>query len=382
MAVKTIGIIMNGATSGICNRAHLGAALVPIIREGGLKIGGEQVMPELLLVGRDRGRLEQVAARFGLDKVSTDLDAALADPAYPIFFDAGITGNRARLVRAALEAGKDVYAEKPLTTDTDEGRELIALAERLGRRHGVVEDKLFLPGLTKLRQVRESGFFGKVTNFRLEFGYWIFSGHGSIPMQRPSWNYRAADGGGLFMDMFPHWRYVVEGILGPIKRVVAKGWTALDERVDEEGQPFDVDVDDSNVAIVELESGAVGVVSASWATRVVRDDLLTFQVDGVGGSAVAGLHRCRVQPATATPKVRFDPNVDLGVDYRNDWLDVPETVPFANGYRKGWEAFLRHVVAGEPKAADFTDGLRDVALGRAVSVSAAEERWVEMKSFV
>lgn len=382
MTARRIGIIINGATSGICNRQHLPVALVPIIREGGLPVNGERVVPDLLLVGRNGDRLKQVASAHGIEKTSTDLDAALSDPAYSIFFDAGITGKRSGLIKAALEAGKDVYTEKPAVTDIDEGKRLLALAERLGRRHGVVEDKLFLPGLAKLRQARDTGFFGRITTFRLDFGYWIFSGHGTVPMQRPSWNYRAADGGGLMLDMYPHWRYVIEGILGPIRRVVAKGWTAIDERVDEQGQSFKVDVDDSNAAIVELESGAVGIVTSSWATRVDRADLLTFQVDGMNGSAVAGLHRCRVQPAAATPKVRFDPNNDLGVDYGKDWLDMPETLPFANGYRKGWEAFLRHVVGGAPKAAGLDDGLRDVALGLAVSKSASEERWVAMREFV
>ncbi|MBJ3774614.1 Gfo/Idh/MocA family protein [Acuticoccus mangrovi] len=379
---KTIGIIVNGATSGISNRQHLPQALVPIIREGGLDIGGERFVPDLLLLGRNEAKLRRVAAQYGLDKIATDLDAALADPAYPIFFDSGVTGHRPTVLRKALEAGKDIYTEKPVVTALEDGKALIALATALGRKHGAVEDKLFLPGLVKLRQTAESGVLGRITTFRLDFGYWIFSGHGAIPMQRPSWNYRAEDGGGLMMDMFPHWRYVIEGILGPIRRVVARGWTALPERVDETGKPFAVDTDDSTAAIVELESGAVGVVTSSWATRVHREDLLTFHVDGIGGSAVAGLHRCALQPAAVTPKTRFDPNTDLGVDYREGWVDVPETLPFANGYRKGWEAFLRHVVAGAPKAADLSDGLRDVALGRAVSISSAEGRWVDMKELV
>lgn len=382
MATRTVGIIVNGATSGICNRQHLPAALVPIIREGGISVGSDRVVPHLLLVGRDAGRLEDVAKTFGVEETTTDLNAALADGGFEIFFDAGITSKRTELLRAALNAGKDVYAEKPVVTDLDEGKKLLELATKLGRKHGVVEDKLFLPGLVKLRQAHEGGLFGRVVGFRLDFGYWIFSGHGSTPMQRPSWNYRKADGGGLMLDMSPHWRYIIEGILGPIRRVVSKGWTAVEERVDEHGRPFRVDVDDSTAAIVELQSGAVGVITSSWATRVARSDLLTFQVDGVSGSAVAGLHRCRIQPAVGTPKARFDPNVDLGMDYLRDWLDMPETLPFANGYRKGWEAFIRHVVAGTPKAADLSDGLRDVALALAMSTSATEERWVGMNELV
>ena len=318
---------------------------------------------------------------FGIEDTTTDLDGALADDRFEIFFDAGITGKRAEVIRMALNAGKDIYAEKPVVSDLDEGAELLALAEKLQRKHGVVEDKLFLPGLVKLRQAGEAGLFGKVVGFRLDFGYWIFSGHGSTPMQRPSWNYRKADGGGLMLDMSPHWRYIVEGILGPIRRVVSRGWTAIDERVDEQGRSFEVDVDDSTAAIVELESGAVGVITSSWATRVARQDLLTFHVDGISGSAVAGLHRCRIQPSAATPKVLFDPNVDHGVDYQSHWQEVPQTLPFANGYRMGWEAYVRHVVAGAPKAADLSDGLRDVALAHAMAVSAAEDRWVDINDF-
>jgi predicted dehydrogenase len=381
MTTRNIGIIVNGATGGIATRQHLDRALVPIIREGGVPLAnGDRLMPKLILVGRDEGRLAAVAERFGIGQMTTDLAGALADPDYSLFFDAGATGNRPVVLRQALEAGKDIYAEKPVVTDLSDGQALLDLAQDRGRRHGVVQDKLFLPGLVKLRQARDSGLFGRVTNFRLDFGYWIFSGH-QQEMQRPSWNYRADQGGGLMLDMYPHWRYILEGILGPIRRVVSRGWTAVPERVDEAGTPFAVDVDDSNVTLVELASGVTGVVTCSWATRAARDDLMTFQVDGIGGSAVAGLHRCRIQPAAATPKVRFDPNSDLGIDYRTAWLDMPETEPFANGYRRGWEGFLKHIAGQGEAPADLRAGLRDVALARAVTVSNAEGRWVDLSEF-
>jgi predicted dehydrogenase len=380
MATETLGIIFNGATGGIANRQHLEHALAPIMREGGLKVGDRTVMPELLLVGRNEDRLRAVAAKYGVKRWTTDMDAALADPAYSMFFDAGFTGQRAGLVRAALEAGKDVYAEKPVVTDLAVGRDLLALAKAKGRRHGVVEDKLFLPGMAKLRHLSRQGFFGGITNFRLDFGYWIFNGR-DYPAQRSSWNYKKAEGGGLVLDMYPHWRYVIEGVLGPIKRVVAKSWTAVPERLDEAGKPYKVDVEDSNATIVELESGAVGVITSSWATRTRNDDLVTFHIDGTSGSASAGLHRCRMLPAAATAKARFDANVDFNVDYRDGWIDVPDVMPFTNGYRMGWEAFIRHVVGGAPAAADLSAGLRDVALSMAVYASASEGRWAAMDEF-
>jgi len=381
MAAVRLGIIINGATGGIATRQHLDRALVPIIREGGLSVGGDTVVPDLLLVGRDEERLKAVAQRFGLDKWTTDLSSALANADYPVFFDAGVTGARAGLLRRAIEAGKHVYAEKPVVTDIEEGKALLALAETRGVKHGVVEDKLFMPGPTRLRLVRESGFLGRIVGFKLEFGYWIFT-HPEGSLQRPSWNYRKGEGGGLILDMYPHWRYLAEGILGPIRRVVSAAWTALPDRIDEQGRPYRVDTDDSNATLVELESGAFGTITSSWANRPKRTDLMTFQVDGSEGSAVAGIHRCHVQSLADTPRAHFDPNVDHGRDYDEEWKEAPFSPPFTNGYRMGWEAFIRHVVAGQPLVADLRAGLRDVALAKACLASVEEGAWVPMNRFV
>lgn len=381
MTAEPLGIIINGATSSIVNRQHLGQALGPIIQEGGLAIGKRVIMPKLLLVGRHEKRLSDVAHRFGLDNWSTDFDGALAKDGYPIFFDAGVTGHRPGVLQAAIKAGKHVYSEKPVATEIAEGKKIQALAAKAGSKLGVVEDKLFMPGLTKLRLVRESGFLGQIVNFRLNFGYWIFS-HPDGPLQRPSWNYRKSDGGGLILDMYPHWRYVVEGIVGPIKRVVSAAWTALPERLDEDGKPYAVDTDDSNATLIELESGAFGTITSTWATRVKSDDLVTFHVDGTEGSAVAGIHRCYTQSLASTPIARFDPNTDHNLDYHSGWQPAPHDPPFTNGYRMGWEAFIRHVVNDEPLAADINAGLRDVALAKACYASLGEDGWVPMSRFI
>jgi len=381
MPAETLGIIVNGATSGIANRQHLAQALVPIIAEGGLPVGDRKVVPMLLLVGRDAGRLKAVAERFGLEAWSTDLDGALSDDRFSVFFDAGHTGGRAERLRAAIAAGKHVYTEKPVVADIAEGREIERLAAERNLKVGVVEDKLFMPGPTKLRLVCESGQLGRVVNFRLDFGYWIFS-HPDGPLQRPSWNYRKSQGGSLLLDMYPHWRYVVEGVVGPIRRVVTAAWTAVPERLDEDGIPYRVDTDDSAATLVELESGAFGTITSSWATRVNRDDLVVFQVDGTDGSATAGIHRCYVQSLSATPRVAFDPNRDHNRDYHADWSAAPFDPPFTNGYRMGWEAFIRHVVDGAPLAADIGAGLRDVALAKACQASVDEESWVPLSRFV
>jgi predicted dehydrogenase len=375
MATRSIGIIVNGATGRIGSTQHLANALVPIIAEGGLSAGAERLVPRLLLTGRDGGRLADVARTHGIERWSTDLDAALADPDYAVFFDAAATAQRVAVLERAIAAGKHVYSEKPLAPTADAAAALLRQAQLRGIKHGAVEDKIHLPGLQKLAALTSAGALGRITGFRLEFGWWVFDGSGR-PCQRPSWNYRA--GGGLVLDMYPHWRYVIERIVGRIVRVSSAQWTATPQRVDERGERYAVAVDDSAATLVEIEGGAFGTIVSSWATRVRRDDLLTLQVDGDRGSAVAGLHRCRLQSLEATPAIaHFSVMADLGLDYRDGWSDAPPLAEYKNPYRVGWEAFLRHVATGAPPAADFAVALRDVAFAEACLRSMAERRWVE-----
>ena len=378
MATRTIGIILNGATGRICSTQHLKNSLAAIRDEGGLAVGEDRVMPRLMLVGRNAARLAEVARAHGVADWTTDLDTALADPAFAVFFDAATTGGRLAVLKKAVAAGKHIYAEKPVVPSVAEGRDLLAAAQARGLKHGAVEDKLYLPGLRKLARVMGDGALGRVVGFRLDFGWWVFDGV-EAPTQRPSWNYRRADGGGLVLDMFPHWRYVLEGLLGRIRRVAAATSTGVPERVDEAGERYRVDVDDSASALIELESGAFGTIASSWATRVRRDDLLVLQVDGTDGSAIAGLHRCRVQTKVQTPSVRnFLLDRDPDIDYRTSWSEVAADGPIVNSYRAGWEKFLRHLVAGGPLDCDLRAGIRDVAFAQACYRSMAERRWVEL----
>ena len=378
MGTKTIGIIVHGATGRICSTQHLQNALIAIRREGGLAIGQERVMPRLLLVGRDAARVAAVARAHDVADWTTDLDAALADRDFSMLFDAAVTHQRAAVLDKAIAAGKHVYAEKPVATSVAAGVGLLRAAEARGLRHGAVEDKVYLPGLQKLADLAQRGFFGRIVGFRLEFGWWVFDGV-EAPCQRPSWNYRRAGGGGLILDMVPHWRYIVEHIVGRIARVVAAAQTATPERIDERGARYAVDVEDACALLVELESGACGAILSSWATRVRRDDLLTLQVDGTRGSALAGLHRCWTQAAAATPRVaHFNVTTDIGADYRAGWDEVVAGGPYKNPYRVGWEDFLRHVIAGAPLRATLAAGIRDVQLAEACYRSMEEERWVKL----
>ncbi|MEV0901329.1 Gfo/Idh/MocA family oxidoreductase [Actinoplanes sp. NPDC049802] len=365
-ARRSIGIIVNGVTGRMGYRQHLVRSLLAIREQGGVPLaGGGHIWPEPILVGRDPDKLAAVAARHGLTEWTTDLDAALARPDVEIYFDAQVTAQREKAIRQAITAGKHVYTEKPLAESSAASMELAELAAAANIKNGVVQDKLFLPGLRKLKRLIDGGFFGRILSVRGEFGYWVFEGDWQVA-QRPSWNYRLADGGGIVMDMFPHWNYVLEELFGNVRTVQCTTATHVTERVDERGEKYPADADDAAYAIFELEGGIIAQLNSSWTVRVNRDELVEFQVDGTHGSAVAGLRACKIQHRATTPKPVWNPDLPLtGKSFRDEWTEVPDNEEFDNGFKVQWEAFLRHVVAGETFHWDFTSGARGVRLAEA-----------------
>jgi len=377
METRSIGIVLDGATGRLGTTQHL-KALLAIRADGGLPLGnGDRLMPEPVLLGRNRDRLSALAERSGALRWSTDRDACLADPAIEIYFDANSTGGRILRIEAAFTAGKHVYTEKPLGESLDQALGLARAAERAGRKGGIVQDKLFLPGFKKLRKLYEAEYFGRILSVRLDFGWWVFDGE-FYPAQRPSWNYKQATGGGLILDMFAHWRYIFDRLLGPIEAVSCRKTTALPRRRDESGAWYDVDVEDHVFAIFDLAGGVPAQVSSSWANRVKRDDLLQIQVDGTDGSAVCGLHRCCVQPLVATPKPFFSPEEPQSMVFDAQWQEMPDIEPFRNSYREGWELFLRHVAEDGPFPSPLLEGAKGVQLAEACHQSDRERRWIDL----
>ena len=377
MGERTVSVLIEGATGRLGTTQHL-RSLMAIRSEGGLPLAnGDRLVPEPVLLGRDPVKLAALAAANGGLKWSTDRDACLAAPDIAVYFDAAATGGRPARVGAALDSGKHVYVEKPLAETLADALGLARRAERAGLKNGVVQDKLFLPGLIKLRKLYETDFFGRVLSIRLDFGWWVFDGT-PYPAQRPSWNYRKAGGGGLILDMFAHWRYIFDRLLGEIKAVSCRHITALPERRDETGNPYRVDVEDTAFAIFELAGGVLAQVGSSWTSRVKRDDLLQIQVDGTRGSAVCGLHRCFVQPLVATPKPFFDPERAQPMVFDEQWQEMPDVEPVRNGYRAGWELFLRHVAEDAPFPSPFREGAKSVQLAEACYQSNRERRWIDL----
>jgi predicted dehydrogenase len=377
MGERTIGVLIEGATGRLGTTQHL-RSLMAIRSEGGLPLAnGDRLVPTPELLGRNAAKLAALAAANGGLKWSTDRNACLANRDVAIYFDASATGGRPARVGEALESGKHVYVEKPLAETPADALDLARRAWLAGLKNGVVQDKLFLPGLTKLRKLYEADFFGRVLSIRLDFGWWVFDGT-PYPAQRPSWNYRKAAGGGLILDMFAHWRYIFDRLLGEITAVSCRAITALPERRDETGNPYRVDVEDTAFAIFELAGGVLAQVSSSWASRVKRDDLLQIQVDGTRGSAVCGMHRCFVQPLAATPKPFFDPERPQPMVFDEQWQEMPDVEPVRNGYRAGWELFLRHVAEDAPFPSPFLEGAKSVQLAEACHQSHRERRWIDL----
>ncbi len=378
--VKThrVGVIMNGVTGRMGTNQHLLRSIMAIRNQGGVRISdNERIMPDPLLVGRNPAKLESLAKSAGVANWSTDLDAALADANYTVYFDAQTTSRRAESVKKAIAAGKHVYCEKPTATSTAEAYELYLLAKKAGVKNGVVQDKLWLPGLVKLKLLIDTGFFGRILSVRGEFGYWVFTGE-HVPPQRPSWNYRAEDGGGIIVDMLCHWRYVLDNLFGNVKSVSCLGATHIDRRVDENGKPYKATADDAAYATFELEGGVIAHFNSSWCVRVRRDDLLTIQVDGTEGSAVATLRDCVVQHASATPRCIWNPDIDNPVDFFGGWQRVPDTLPCDNAFKVQWELFLRHVVLNEPFRWSLLEGAKGVQLAEKGLESWKKRAWVDI----
>ncbi|MFB7633729.1 Gfo/Idh/MocA family protein [Streptomyces sp. NPDC056149] len=373
MTRRTVRIAMNGVTGRMGHHQHLVRSLLALRDQGGLPLDdGTVLWPEPVLVGRSAPRVRALADRHGL-AWSRDLDTVLADDSVEIYFDAQITAAREGAVKQAIAAGKHLYVEKPTATGLAGAVELARLAQEAGVKHGVVQDKLFLPGLRKLRRLLDGGFFGRVLSVRGEFGYWVFEGDWQVA-QRPSWNYRTADGGGIASDMFPHWEYVLHELFGPVRAVQARVATHLPRRWDESGAPYEATADDAAFALFELDGGVLAQINSSWAVRVHRDELLEFQVDGTEGSAVAGLRRCRVQHRATTPKPVWNPDLPSTEPFRDQWQEVPDNAAFGNAFKAQWELFLRHVAADGPWHWDLWAGARGVQLAELGLRSSAEGR--------
>jgi predicted dehydrogenase len=376
--IHKVGIIMNGVTGRMGTNQHLMRSIVPIIQQGGVKLSEtEFIMPDPILVGRNPVKLAKLAKMSGIEKTTTDLDSVLDDDNYQIYFDSQTTLRRSDGVKKAIEAGKHIYCEKPTAVETEKAVELYFLAKEAGVKHGVVQDKLWLPGLMKLQFLRDQGFFGKILSVRGEFGYWVFEGD-TIPAQRPSWNYRNEDGGGMIYDMLCHWRYVLDNIFGKVKAVSCLGATHIPERVDEEGKKYKCTADDAAYATFELEGDIIAQFNSSWVTRVRRDDLLTLHVDGTKGSAVAGLRTCYAQSYGTTPKPVWNPDIDNPIDFFAGWQEVPNQVEFDNAFKIQWEMFLKHVVADEPFKWDLREGAKGVQLAEKGLESWEKRAWVEI----
>lgn len=378
MTTRRIGLIMHGVTGRMGYNQHLVRSVLAIRDQGGLRLSdGSRVQVDPIIVGRDAAKVKALAEKHGIARHTDDLAKALSNPDDTVFFDAASTKLRPTLLRQAIDAGKHVYSEKPVSEGLEEALAIARHAKAKGVRNGIVHDKLDLPGLLKLKRLRDSGFFGRILSVKGDFGYWVFEGDW-MPAQRPSWNYRAKDGGGMVSDMLCHWRYVLDNVVAPVKSVLCKTATHIPERWDEAGKRYDATADDAAYATFELEGGIVAQINSSWCTRVRRDDLVTFQIDGTHGSAVAGLHRCFSQHRVNTPKPVWNPDQPQAMNFFEDWEEVPDNTVFDNGFKVQWEQFLRHVLEDGPWNYTLLEGAKGVQLAEAGYQSARERRWVDL----
>lgn len=379
MATRRLGIVMNGVTGRMGLNQHLVRSIVAIRQQGGVVLpNGDKVMPDPILVGRNAEKVAALAKQYGIERHTTDLDKAVNDKNDEVFFDAATTQMRADLLMQAIAAGKHVYCEKPIADTMEKAIAAAKAAKAKGVKNGVVQDKLFLPGLRKIKLLNDAGFFGKILSVRGEFGYWVFEGDWGQPAQRPSWNYKLNEGGGIILDMLCHWRYVLDNLFGNVEAVSCLGATHIPTRVDENGKTYKADADDAAYATFQLAGGVIAHMNSSWCVRVQRDDLVTFQVDGTHGSAVAGLTKCVTQSRVNTPRPVWNPDVPQTMKFASQWEEVPDNMVYDNGFKIQWEDFIRHVVADTPWRHDLVEGIKGVQLAELGLKSWKERRWLDV----
>jgi predicted dehydrogenase len=373
-----IGIIMNGVTGRMGTNQHLMRSVVEIIKQGGVKLSDkETIIPDPVLVGRNESKLEKLAQMSGVSRYTTKLEEALSDRENEIYFDAQTTGRRYDAVKKAIEAGLHIYCEKPAAVDSAQAMELYRACLRHNLKSGVVQDKLWLPGMLKLKKLIDNNFFGRIISVRGEFGYWVFEGH-SIPSQRPSWNYRKEDDGGIIMDMLCHWQYLLENLFGKVISVSCLGTTHIPERVDENGQAYKCTAEDAAYSTFKLEGDIIAHFNSSWTTRVRRDDLLTVHVDGTQGSAVAGLRKCFMQSYENTPRPVWNPDVEQSIKFLENWVEVGAGEEYDNAFKVQWELFLKHVMGDEPFPWNLMEGARGIQLAEKGLESWDKRRWMDI----
>jgi predicted dehydrogenase len=376
---RRVGIIMNGVTGRMGLNQHLVRSILEICKQGGVNLpDGSVLMPDPILLGRNEEKLRAISKRYGGLRWGVDPAECLANADDTVYFDSGTTALREKNVLQAIEAGKHIYCEKPVSTTTETAMRMAVAADKAGVRHGVVQDKLFLPGIQKLQRLVKAGFFGRILSVRGEFGYWVFEGDLGQSGQRPSWNYRKEDGGSIILDMFAHWRYLLDHTFGTVESVCCTGATHIPYRVDESGAIYDCTADDAAYGMFQLRGDIFAQFNSSWTTRVYRDELFCMQVDGTEGSAVAGLRECRTQHRVNTPRPVWNPDVSNSICFRDGWIDVPDNAEFKNAFKVQWEMFLRAIATGEPFPHDIWDGVRGVQLAELAMKSWRERRWIDV----
>ena len=373
---------MNGVTGRMGTNQHLLRSILAIIKQGGLEIGNSEViMPNPILVGRNPAKLKDLSRSAGVGKWTANLENALSDSDYPVYFDSQTTSMRVNSVQKAIAAGKHIYCEKPSATTTEEAYRLYQAAAKAKLKNGVVQDKLWLPGIKKLNALIKKGSLGRVLSVRGEFGYWVFDGI-TTPAQRPSWNYRHVDGGGIILDMLCHWRYLLDNLFGNVKAVSCFGATHVESRRDESGAPYQCTAEDAAYATFSLDGGIAAQFNSSWAVRVRRDDLLTLQVDGTNGSAVAGLRDCWMQSHGVTPYCVWNPDIEQPIDFSQGWFKVADQQSYGNAFKVQWELFLKYVVKNEPFPWDFLEAAKGVQLAEKGMESWKTRAWVDLPELI
>ena len=308
----------------------------------------------------DRSQAEALAEAHDLEIAS--VDELVCDPSIDIVLNLTPPGAHMTVIRSSLAAGKHVYTEKPLATETDDAAELVAEAGRLGLRIGCAPDTFLGSAYQAGRALLDAGAIGEPLSVSAAVLV------GGQETWHPNPDIFFADGAGPLLDMGPYYVTAIVSLLGPVARVAGFASTRTRQRTIQigprAGERFGVGTPSHATAAMELDNGVTANLVASFETN---------------GQYICDLELHGTEGVISFPDPNgFDGPVRLRRG-REGWQDVPIVGRGGRDARGiGLHELVEAIAAGRPERASGSLGLHVVDVARSILLAAAEHRIVEI----
>lgn len=314
----------------------------------------------------DLERARASAAEFNIPKACTT-EELLSDPSIDIVLNLTIPKAHYPVAKAALEAGKHVYGEKPLTVDRNEGQDLLRLAQTGGRLIGSAPDTFLGGGIQTCRKLIDDGWIGEPV---AATAFMMCHGHESWHPD-PEFYYEV--GGGPMFDMGPYYLTALVNLLGPVRRVTGSARISFPERTitseKKFGKKVTVEVPTHVAGVMDFACGAVGTIVTSF--DVWGANLPFIEIYG----SLASLAVPNPNTFGGPVKIRLAHDPDKG------WKDIPLSHVYTENWRGIGVADMAYAIrSGRPPRASGALAYHVLDIMHAFHDASSGNRHVELGS--